>query len=771
MIESYISAASSLIKAILSLALDNLLSVAYILLLLLLLTIPLGSAILLLFKKTFSSFYEFVIHSFVVGIAVFSLISYINVRFFHFSLYIDIIIIAILSLFIWFLVIQKSLHRELSMTFEAGSKSKKKQKLRFILYLGIIIIFLYYMYTPLTSYYTFARDYDLFAVGIEQKAKLELPFYDIENYYPPLVSLISAHFLLLSNINANKIMEIIFFFIAFLNPLVIYYLGERIGKTNGLIFLLSYLLLASPKNHVGGGSSYPAILGIFFSITFFIFLMDLYKEGNRCKNAFSFYMAALLLPLVALSHFDIFFPTLFGFSSFILALLINKEWNIIKKLLILGAISFIILSPFILRELQGYNDLKSSWGEKDIKEKNIGESHPISLSELLFFQGKVFVPFFIFGIVALIAWFFDKKIKEPKTICTFLLFWLVTFLLQNNTFFLNFITRFIHIYPLNIIMWSGTSILLSMLCSIGIIYLIERFKGMKNTIIIILILIVIFSFIDFETINLQKSYRPMNSGNIKKGIVNRQTDFGVGDNMCLNYARNLDGELIIGKYSYASMMIPVYTKKEAYPFFYDVSYVSDSYKSEFIKRKVCYELYLQIKNDSCIKENNLIKPDYIFMPSVFDYDTINTGNWQFLGNKIVCRSDGAKLISLKETSNTVYHYEIEKLINLSPNKYYYGASNDFTTLTIKDNHLINLTDEWSGNVRIHIKYLSSPFFEKFNIKTDGKDHYFGKRSRKIEMTEDYININDFDGSFEIIPRKGIISLEIDWIEVEEIKTK
>src|SRR3989344_6740877 len=198
MIESYISAASSLIKAILSLALDNLLSVAYILLLLLLLTIPLGSAILLLFKKTFSSFYEFVIHSFVVGIAVFSLISYINVRFFHFSLYIDIIIIAILSLFIWFLVIQKSLHRELSMTFEAGLKSKKKQKLRFIVYLGIIIIFLYYMYTPLTSYYSLARDYDLFAVGIEQKAKLELPFYDIENYYPPLVSLISAHFLLLS---------------------------------------------------------------------------------------------------------------------------------------------------------------------------------------------------------------------------------------------------------------------------------------------------------------------------------------------------------------------------------------------------------------------------------------------------------------------------------------------------------------------------------------------------------------------------------------------
>lgn len=758
----YLDAIINIIISIMQMAYSNLPSVSWVIFLLLLFSVPLGASLIILSRKQFKNIFAFLLFSFITGFTIFCFLSYINLMMLHLSSYIPPLAVILSSLILWFYILikkknklsLKDYYRKLSMLeFDKGS---------FLVALFIFALFLYYMYIPLTSYYSFTMDYDLFALGIKETSRPELPFYGLESYYPPLASLVSAEVSPFSHANMNKIMEILVFFIAFLNPIIFYFLGEGIFKGKGWVFSASYMLLASSRNHVGGGASFPAVLGIFFSIIFFVILLEILnfrqkgredRKESRFEIALLILFASISLLLVALSHFDIFFPTIFGFGSLTLALLVSKRTGDIKTIFLLSLITLLIMAPFILHELKGSIDIRSEWSEEMIKEKNLGESHPLSVSRILFFQGFTFLPLFILGVISLFLMLLfnhKKDSSHARLLPLFLFFWLLTFILQNSMVFLNLATKFIHIYPLNIIMWSGTNIFFAIMAGIGAIYLINAMPRHRTAIIVVLVLLVCISFIDYETLNLQGIYRSDSSGLIKKGIINRQTSFGIGDKYCLEYARqSMDGPLTTAITLFSAYQIPIYTERISPIFFYETSYVSNSYIPETIEER------------------------FVFFPSTSDYYYLNESGKVIFDGTILCRSDGAKIIDIKKKGNIVQHFEIEKISSLPRKNYAYGISCNFTTVILSGNQTINLDSDISGDVRLHIKYLSSPFFRQPYIKAGEagvKLYRFGRRSNKVEMVEDYVDISDWGNHFEIIPDRdytALIPFEVDWIELEQ----
>ena len=298
-------------------------------------------------------------------------------------------------------------------------------------------------------------------------------------------------------------------------------------------------------------------------------------------------------------------------------------------------------------------------------------------------------------------------------------------------------------------MWSGLSIFFALLGGWGISLMIRLKPQFSNIILIILILLMIITVLDYELLNVQKTYRSDGSGFIKHGIISRQVVFGSGDLACLKFAKtNLTGFVLGAIKSYSTMQIPVRLERPGLPIFYDISYMSDN-------------------NPEYLSAPKQI--DYLFFPATYDFKYLSNESLRYLNKKIVCRSDGAKIVSILEDGNSLVHFEAENLFNLPKHEYAYPLSSSFTTIILTNSEKINFNLTTNSTSALHIKYLSSPFFPGFTIEIENKTYDIQKTTKKIEMTEEIIILPRLSQSIVIHPPKEtLIPLEIDWFEIETL---
>lgn len=756
-----VNIALSLILSLFALSFSNILHILFTWAIVLLLILPLGFVIIYKFSSPFSFCLQILL-SFAAGTIIFGIVG-----FFVVTLGLPLYFTFLVQFLLFVLFFYKMDEQKISLR----AIDIKKEALLLALF---VILILYYAITPLTSCYTFARDYDLFALGILNTGSLQLPFYNIPSYYPPLVSLFTAHIALFNTFtNINKIMEVYFHLLVPVILVLTYVLGFILTdkRITAFIFPLSFCLVSSFRNHVGGGASYPALFGIFFAVCFIIFLCLSFKFKSKRSGLLSIFS----LSLVALSHFDIFFPLVFGIMSLFIALIVFREYQAVKSLAIVCLIAAFVISPFIVREYRGYQSLKKlEWSKAKIEMKNKGESHPKPVREIVFFNGK---PAFFFLFVSLLGCvygiFRKKNIYRNSllpTLCLVSVLWGLTYNLQNNFLFLSFITQFIHIYPLNIILWSGMSIFLGLSISVGLLMILDflqsrMWSGKGSEIIFLwtLIISVLIVVADHEIVNMLNTYRKDNSGSLKRALVNRQGYMNEGDFYCLKKLAEVRKDItrILTTRSYSGFMASIVTFKPQVPFFYDVSYVDASLKKEIGQEfgDAGQVLYGDEGKTSILLER--LNISHIFIPSTHPYPPSENGHWRFMNHSIICEKGGAKIISTHKCNTTRYHFEAEDFINGSKNTYKYGITNNFTTVAILSPTKVSLPVLLGDNDKIIVKYLSAPFAEPWHID----NMTFGGKSKKVEFVQEEKVLKT--SSFVITTERRKVPLEIDWIEIEQ----
>lgn len=734
--------------------------------------------------------WEKLLLSIIFGFSIFAIVFYISVLL---KLNIGIIIFVLyLFLVVWLVIPANKM-----ALFSGNSKNNQHTFDSKLALITLVLIFIYYAIQPLTLVYGFARDYDIAALGIKQTSNFVLPFYNIENYYPPLVSSVSVCFSkLIDNlvfVNLNQLMIVIFSTVVFLLFCLAYFIGFLFfgNRKAGVCCLAMMMLLPATRNAVIGGSTYPAVLANFYFLVLILALVIYFIDRNKKITL----LTGVAFSGILLSHLDIFI----SFGWFILAALITVfiyEKDKLKTVLFALKtimVGLIISMPYLYYGFVNKFKFSALWTDEKWMAKMIGESHPKPLGEIFFFSG--FIPWLI-AFASAISFVYLIKLKKEKNKNMFYFFfilWLILIFIQNS-WAMAYLTRpFIHIYPLNIMMWTGLTVFLLLIGGFSLSRLNNIFGKRKATANILTCFFIAFGFIniaDYETLNLQKVFRP-GAGFFWTGISDKNTVVSDGDNKILNWARknsSLNNFLVPD--NYAGYYLPVATEKKALLIFYEGESYHDPKFLPFMDSiySRTTDFFNQPDSDKSKEFLRGFNLKYIYLPACLDtnsYSDKSQANQHYsidLLNgdfKIIKRIAGAKIIEYAPQDNKktkLIHLEAENFVlPEKTKKYYYPKSISLGTAVLKnDSEIIiplnftNYRTDLKKEITVYIKYLAFPWNIPFKISIGDFSTILEGNRGKIGFTESMIKV---PADKLLIQNQKIINLKISLLPVNSIKRK
>ncbi len=654
-----------------------------------------------------------------------------------------------------------------------------------LLILGFL--FLYYAIQPLSLEYGFTRDYDVAARGLQQTGKFVLPGYFIETYYPPLVSIVSVHYAVLLDFvpeaNLNKIMISIFTLITFLLFPFAYCIGffAYNSRQAGLCFMIMLILVTATRNAIIGGSTYPALLANFF----FLFCILCIIEYKEFANRKMIPCIALGIAGIFLSHLDIFFVFLwFIFAVLITISLFSKEK---KKLFFVifccGLISFLVILPYFLYGYGNKAKFDAIWTEEKWLSKAQGESHPKPIKEIAQMVGFSSL---ILTLLTLLYCIF-VLFKDPYGF--FLLLWALIMVVQNSWAMLFLSKNFIHIYPLNIIMWMGLLPLLLLTGGFGLfrVYTFLEKRGKAFPFILFIVFLAVVSIVDYETFNIQKTYRP-GAGYLWSALSEKNVIITSGDSAVLEFVKkNLNGTFLVPD-TYAGYYFTVATGKNATLIFYEgESYHDPSH--ELMMNTIINQTESFFKNpittdaSTFLEEYNI---SYIYLPSSQGnakvlsslYEKMYYNASLFEEYKIIARAGGAKILQVeKGRTHHLLHLEAEDYVSETTVKEYYYPKSIFrrTVILEQEEKVVFLFPEeiCFSNATVYLHSLTTPITIPIEISLGNLTLAVKERSVKIKFSE-IENIISYPMCIQNITlqrRAGNllvnkIPLEVNWLELE-----
>ncbi len=626
--------------------------------------------------------------------------------------------------------------------------------------LFFLLLLIYYSIVPLVVQYSYYRDYDLIALGIQENSAFELPWYGIRTFYPPGGSLLVAFLNLALPYSLNKIMLNLSYFFMVLVFAMLYMLGKEMKEQLlGFFICLGFLLAASSKNFLWDGSTFPGITAMLFGLLALIFVLKYAAHSD--KKYFLF--AAIPLAASALVHIDALLVILFGILAVLLAF---RNKKLLVFILSLGIVSLLLISPFIFSSIEGKSRLQDVWAGKAWENFANDEIHPKSLSELFFYNGW---PVFLFAAVGVVYLVLTRQFLLPL--------WLLFLLLSNSMIFLRIARPFILFYAINIIMWFGISIPLAIAAGYGFWWLHARIPCKKVFLAFVLALCLVM-LVDYESFNQLGVYRRWSAGNMLWAFDNEMHFLNKGDLEIARWlANNADG-LILNPNSFAGQALPVLSKKKTMQYFYHTFYNDPTNQTFIQERERDAQAIFLDKNTSLIEKNNI---SYIYIPS--SMDSSYEYNISLLQRyKIIKRGYGAKLLSIEKAENKILHFEAEdyqtngRLLNVEET----GMTLKAVALPKMAGIRFKINNSFgSDKLMLYIKH--SAYFREFpfavkigdwikEIKTTAAKPTFTETSLEIDARL----LRKNNGILDIVSQAPVYSiglknyfLIVDWIEIEE----
>lgn len=770
-----------------------------VLMFLLMYTLPIGYVILKnfkIFKDRNLNLFEQLLLSFSIGI-VFLVIIALFSTFIKFSIF----TITILEIIIILLCLIFNKKPENFNKQENNYKSIISKRIKIIF---LIILALYYFVVPLTTDYAHFRDYALLTLGFEENSASLLPLYDIGIYYPPGSSLVAGLIhMWLPNINPIQIMLILSYFFVFIIVLLYYILGKVFLESEilGLFFSSSFLIGSVSKNFVTGGATIPSSLSIICGFTFFMLFIEYlrikldYRDINGKKIIL---LSGLSLGAATISHFDTLLTFLWGFLSINLTLLIfNKNIEtkkIIYSIIIIGLISFLIASPFLLRSYSFKSQLDKFWTNEIWDEYSKDEIHPKPLSEIMFFTGHLLFVLGIISILLFILQFLYKYYKsgifnydELDLFHNSIVFWIVLILISNSFFFLRLAKPLFLFYAINTILWHGITIPLTLAVGLLFYKLYNRFSNtkMKNAFLFCVLFLMIFSVINYETINYPQTFKGQ-GGFLLLPFADRAGYVNQGDIKIFNLLKTLPKGKVLNYPSTAGDEAMIMSTQPTYTYFTHYFY-DDIEKHEWMLNQAnkSREFFKNPVDSFLISENI----SYIFLPS--EINLIEHYSPEILMKyELIAREGGAKLLSTNKTRKPIFHFEAENVSsnnNVKEYKYGNGFMLAVKTIELKNNDFIivpiKIPNEFlvkkNQKVRLYIKHLTFLSPLSFDLIIGNERYSINKTTNKLTFSESHIettldNINNKNITL-VETSEGIDFFkikkyypEIDWLEIEII---
>jgi hypothetical protein len=648
-----------------------------------------------------------------------------------------------------------------------------------VLVIFFLVLFGYYSILPLTTQYGFTRDYDLTSLGILNTGNFVLPPYDIESYYPPLVSVIGAYITSIyifivptdATINTNIIMISIFSIGMMLIFVSAYFLGYTwTGKrTTGFLSMLALAFISCSRNAVVGGSTYPALLANLYFFCLLIFGLLLIRRSSLVLTI----MAGLCVAGVFLSHLDIFFSALWFFVAVGVTFLIwyrkQRKWYFLLLMLFIIAGTFMF--PYLKYGLENKGKFNEIWTEEKWVEKAKGESHPKTFSEVIFFVGKPAVGFVFLSLLfcCINIWKRSNSLQLSFLFC----FWFLCMALQNSWLMLLLSKKVIHIYPLNIIMWMGLVVFITCLGTFALEQVSIKITN-KKIFFSILLLFLCIVVADYETFNILNTYRP-GAGFLWQAIAEKNVVISSGDILILHaLAAEQENKVIFVPDTYAGYYSIVATGKNSTLSFYEAeSYHDPSFKLFFeeLINKTIFFFNNPLANESneFLTEKNI---SYIFLPAEQGADGLNVNSLTynsslFNGNyKVIMRANGAKLLQQSEGNFSFIHREAESVFNVTKT-YFYPKS--IYRVSVPLSHSDPLIFPFANNIcfkKGYLLVLTSPFPLDLHIVTNTQDLNLTIQSAKFQFSEIPFEFNNAVCGPITILASGYYSTEIDWLELE-----
>lgn len=327
-------------------------------------------------------------------------------------------------------------------------------------------------------------------------------------------------------------------------------------------------------------------------------------------------------------------------------------------------------------------------------------------------------------------------------------------------------------------MWFGIAIPLAITAGYGFWILHSKIPYKRFFIVLILILCLLI-FIDYETFNKLDVYKRWSTGNILWAFDNEMHYLNKGDLELADWAKNNMDGLILNPNNFAGQAFPVLSKKKTVQYFYHIFY-NDPDKTGFMSERNndAAAIFLD-KNASLINKYDI---KFIYLPSSFDsnneYNTIILEKYE-----IAKRSHGAKLLSTNKRKNKLKHYEAEdyltngKILDIGET----GMTMKAVALPQQTGIQFKIKDKFvSDKLRVYIKHSS--YFKPFPFAVRIGDFIKEIKQTTIKPTfvESVIEIDrrvleKNEGVLEIVSQAPVYSIRfknyfliVDWIEVEEV---
>lgn len=746
-------------SSLLSIIKENIVGVVLTLSILILFSYPLGKYILILLLKRTNFFV-----SLCIGLLLNILIIY------------WIIVLKISLAFFPFLIFLLCL----LLSWKAKNIIATKMTLSKQMKVLFLFLFLYYLIPPLTWDYTFAREYDLFAVGLKQSNEFRLPL--VESYYPPAVAILPAAISkVIPFLTINKIMINIYSLFPLFMVMFFYFFGKEVLEQErmGFFFAVAYAITAVSKNAIFGGAAWPALLSLVYSLTS-IFFFFMYKKTNDKKNLV---ICASMIAGAVLSHIDTALVLVYAYIALFISWIISsenfigKKFKVIKVFFFIGISAVLIISPFLINSMENKEKLQGLWTEEKWLEQQQGESHVKNFQEVMFLVGKISMFIAFFGIVYCIT-----KIKKQENIFPlFLLLWSLVMVLQNSWTFVRLSKLVLPYYPLNILMWMDLAILLSFLGGYALFHL-ENLVKSKYFIIGIFVL-VLFSYGSFETVNVEGVY-PGQGGYIKRGLIAKGDYVSKGDMEIMEYLKNRKSGITLNNNLIVGTAIPAMSEQESYTHVYEESYFDPS-KSEFFEERTdsINQFFANPISNSSFAFIKDKKFSYIFLtneqvyggqnkPYYYNPALIESGNYT-----IIKRSNGAKLLVLGNSKEVIKHFEVETYVDTGGFtggviKQYNAPAMIAKTVRMETGTKIVIPtieiEEFINNPStIYVKYTSFKHAPQLLIRNGDNECITKKSTNKIQFVETSCSFEIEDADIELTTNDNLlfIPLEIDWIEI------
>lgn len=780
--------AQSMLFALISMMQERAMTVLSILFFLILSTIPLGYSLLktqIFFQKKIS-LAEQITLSF--GIGIMTLIALLNFStFINFNIKTIVAVQAVLIVGAY--LFKKQVPTVTNIKNCTDSIPKK------IILPAFLLIIIYYSITPLTTDYAHFRDYPLLALGFEEFSKSILPTYGVEMYYPPGISLITGYIhLLIPDINPVAIMITLAHTFAVLIILLLYFLGKIAFQSSilGFFFASAFTMGAVSRNFVTGGATIPALLATICGLMFILFFLEHIKSCSNKNKIIStpLIFASIALGSTALAHFDTLLTFLWGLISisFCWVLMKARAKQAIIAIFTIGAISFVIAAPFLLRSYEYKKTLDKYWTDDvwDLYTKD--EIHPKPLIEIAFVVGPLLFFLGISGYLLFLATklhaYFKHKKQEMDILTIFFLagfIWLILILISNSFFFLRLVRPIFLFYAINIILWHGITIPLTFGAGLLFYTICKWLKRKQTAIVFIVISLALFSVLDYESFNLQNVFTRQ-GGFLLLPFADRAGYVNQGDIEIFNTLNKLPRGLVLGYPSLAGNEgLPVFTHQKTYTHFTNQFYHNIQQHEWMGERNKASLKFFINDTPSFLNDKNI---SYIFIPAEItsseQYSTKLLEKYE-----LIARNGGAKLLSTKKTKKPIIHIEAEKYAQknkIEIKNYFYGAMIlSLRAVELKKNTSfeipINIPKEMQRKKAIiFIKHLTFINPLSFDVLINGKKYPINDVTKKLMWTESSIEVplSEINGqTIRFLGTSDGVSIfgfrkylpEIDWIEL------